>query len=94
VKERAGFAAKPTLTGEKVVLRPFNDRDLPAIRAVLLDPEARILTGSVHDEAQARAPLSPDEDKPLLDWYGTRNVTSQFREGGEGKTEPVNIELN
>ena len=25
---------------------------------------------------------------------GKRNFTSQFREGGEGKTEPVNIELN
>jgi len=25
---------------------------------------------------------------------GKKNFTSQFREGGEGKTEPVNIELN
>jgi hypothetical protein len=25
---------------------------------------------------------------------GEKNFTSQFREGGEGKTEPVNIELN
>lgn len=71
--QRPDFAIKPTLTGERAVLRPFRDGDLPAIRAALLDPEARILTGSVHDEAQARAPLSPDEDKPLLDWYGTRN---------------------
>jgi RimJ/RimL family protein N-acetyltransferase len=67
------FAIKPTLVGAKVVLRPFREDDLPGIAEALLDPEARILTGSVHDEAQARAPLSPDEDKPLLDWYGTRN---------------------
>jgi RimJ/RimL family protein N-acetyltransferase len=73
VKESHGFAAKPTLTGEKVVLRPFSDGDLAAIRAVLLDPEARILTGSVHDEATARAPEPPDEEKLLLDWYGNRN---------------------
>jgi len=67
------FAVKPTLDGDKVVLRPFNDGDLPAIRAALLDPEARILTGSVHDEAQAHAPESADEEELLRDWYGTRN---------------------
>ena len=69
------FAVKPTLDGDKVVLRPFNDGDLPDIRAALLDPEARILTGSVHDEAQAHAPESEsaDEEKLLIDWYSTRN---------------------
>ena len=55
------------------MLRPFTDGDLPALSAALLDPQARILTGSVHDEAQAREPRSPEEDKLLLDWYGTRN---------------------
>ena len=25
---------------------------------------------------------------------GKKNFTSQFREGGKGKTEPTNIELN
>ena len=67
------FAIKPTLAGEKVILRRFTEGDLPALSAALLDPEARILSGSVHDEAQAREPMSPDEDKLLLDWYGTRN---------------------
>ena len=67
------FATKPTLTGEKAVLRPFSEGDLPAIRAALLDPEARILTGSVHDAAQAHAPESPEEDKLMLDWYRSRN---------------------
>jgi RimJ/RimL family protein N-acetyltransferase len=66
------FAVKPTLDGDRVVLRPFNDGDLPAIRAALLDPEARILTGSVHDEAQAHTAESADEEE-LLDWYSTRN---------------------
>ena len=73
MKERAGFAAKPTLTGEKVVLRPFRDGDLPAIRAVLLDPEARMLTGSVHNAAEARSPEPADEEALLLDWYGNCN---------------------
>ena len=63
------FTIKPTLTGARVVLRPFNDGDLPAIRVALLDPEVRILTGSVHDAAQAHAPEAPGEDKLLADWY-------------------------
>jgi GNAT superfamily N-acetyltransferase len=45
VTSRPDFAIKPTLAGEGVVLRPFSEADLPAIRAVLLDPEARVLTG-------------------------------------------------
>ncbi|MGH3292064.1 MAG: GNAT family N-acetyltransferase [Trebonia sp.] len=71
---QGSFEVKPTLTGEKVLLRPFNDGDLPAIRAVLLDPEARILTGSVHHEAEALAKESPEEEALLLNWYGTRNA--------------------
>jgi RimJ/RimL family protein N-acetyltransferase len=67
------FAVKPTLTGRLAVLRPFNVGDLPALRAVLLDSEARVLTGSVHDEASAHDPESPDEEESLLRWYGTRN---------------------
>jgi RimJ/RimL family protein N-acetyltransferase len=69
----ADFAVKPTLTGDKAVLRPFDEGDLPAIRAALLDPEARILTGSVHDEAQAHAGAGPEEEKQLRDWYRSRN---------------------
>ena len=67
------FAIKPTLTGAKVVLRPFREDDVPAMCSILLDPEARVLTGSVHDEAQAHAQEPPDEEKLLRDWYGTCN---------------------
>jgi RimJ/RimL family protein N-acetyltransferase len=66
------FATKPTLAGELVVLRPFSDGDLPALRAAVSDPEGRLLTGSVHDPAAARAPLTPDEERILSDWYATR----------------------
>ena len=69
----ADFATKPTLVGELAVLRPFTEADLPAMREAVLDPEARILTGSVHDDAQAHAPESPGEDELLRDWYLTRN---------------------
>ena len=68
-----GFAVKPTLAGELVILRPFRKQDLPAMRAVMSDPEARILTGSVHDAAQARAPLGPQEEALARDWLLSRN---------------------
>ena len=71
--ESPDFAVKPTLVGDSTVLRPFAEADLPAIREALLDPEARILTGSVHDEAAAHAPESPGQETLLRDWYLTRN---------------------
>jgi RimJ/RimL family protein N-acetyltransferase len=73
VTKTADFSIKPTLTGERVVLRPFSGDDLPAMRAVVLDAEARVLTGSVHDEAQSHDPEGPEEEQLLLDWYGSRN---------------------
>jgi RimJ/RimL family protein N-acetyltransferase len=63
----ADFSVKPTLTGDKVVLRPFRADDFPAIRAALQDPEVTRLTGS--------KPFSWDragEDR-MREWYDTRN---------------------
>jgi RimJ/RimL family protein N-acetyltransferase len=68
VTQSPDFAVKPTLAGDTVILRPFSEDDLPAMSEVLLDPEARILTGSVHDEVQARAPLARGEAKAARDW--------------------------
>ncbi len=58
---------KPTLTGEKVVLRPFADADLDGIRVALRDPEVIRLTGSTPDD-------DADQEKILRRWYGTRNA--------------------
>jgi RimJ/RimL family protein N-acetyltransferase len=69
------FATKPALTGERAILRPFVDADTPALLAALGDPDVRILTGSVHDEAAARRPASPAEEKLAGEWYATRNDT-------------------
>jgi RimJ/RimL family protein N-acetyltransferase len=67
------FSVKPTLTGEQVVLRPFAGEDLAAMREILLDPEVRRLTGSVHDRDAENAPETPDEVDRFRDWYATRN---------------------
>jgi RimJ/RimL family protein N-acetyltransferase len=74
VTQATDFSVKPTLTGALVILRPFAKDDLPAMSAAMLDPEARILTGSVHDEASARAPLAPGEEKIARDWVLSRSA--------------------
>ena len=56
------FSTKPTLSGERAILRPFIDGDTQALLAALGDPDVRILTGSVHDEAAARKPASQEEE--------------------------------
>jgi len=66
------FVSKPTLTGEKVILRGFREEDLAGMWEALLDPEARILTGSVHDEGQARAPMTAEEESTAREWFLTR----------------------
>ncbi|TYC23170.1 GNAT family N-acetyltransferase [Micromonospora sp. MP36] len=58
------FSVKPTLTGERVILRPFVDEDLAAFQAALADPEVARLTGS---------PPEPIDPGRLRAWYGTRN---------------------
>ena len=69
------FAAKPTLTGELVILRPYLDADLPGLRAAMADLDVLRLTGSVHSDAEAREPVSPEQEKARLDWFRTRNQT-------------------
>jgi RimJ/RimL family protein N-acetyltransferase len=69
------FATKPTLTGERAILRPFVDADTRPLLAALGDPDVRILTGSVHDEAAARRPATLAEEKLAAEWYATRNDT-------------------
>jgi RimJ/RimL family protein N-acetyltransferase len=67
------FATKPTLAGERAILRPFIDADLPALREAMADPDLLRLTGSIHDETEARKPVSPEEEQRRLDWFNTRN---------------------
>ncbi|MEH1014528.1 GNAT family protein [Micromonospora sp. CPCC 206060] len=62
----ADFSVKPTLVGDRVVLRPFIDADLPAFVAVLADPEVRRLTGSAGGEEF--------DAERCRRWYSTRNA--------------------
>ena len=65
----ATFADKPTLTGDRVVLSPFVESDLPALAAAIADPEVGRLTGSLHSTAELGQPHDPEQ---LREWYLTR----------------------
>ncbi|WP_052411548.1 GNAT family N-acetyltransferase [Streptomyces sp. NRRL S-118] len=61
----ADFTIKPTLTGEKVVLRPFTADDAPVMAEILADPEVLKYTGTSAD---------PEMSEDFLrSWYGSRN---------------------
>ena len=68
----AEFSTKPTIHGELVTLRPFEEQDLPALAAAIADPDVRRLTGSVHTAADAYG-ASAEPDDALRDWYTSRN---------------------
>lgn len=67
------FHRKPTLTGDKVILRPFSEEDAERMLIILAEPEVRRLTGSVTSEAEAQAPDSEEEKARTREWYRTRN---------------------
>jgi RimJ/RimL family protein N-acetyltransferase len=55
---------KPTIQGEKVILRPFKmEEDFPSLEECLQDPEVIKLTGSIPGYNQ----------KEVREWYTTRN---------------------
>ncbi|MFD8482498.1 GNAT family N-acetyltransferase [Kitasatospora sp. NPDC059673] len=68
----ATFADKPTLEGERIVLRPVRpEEDLPMLRVMLEDPEVLKYTSDEY------TPVAPEWDeameKHIVDWYTTRN---------------------
>jgi RimJ/RimL family protein N-acetyltransferase len=69
------FKAKPTLYGEFVTLRPFQERDITAMADILTDPEVLRLTGSVHSTAEAGVGAGAESvpfDAATRSWYETR----------------------
>ena len=69
--EDSPWLDKPTIVGERVVLRPFTGADVEAMGAVLADPDVLRLTGSVHSAVEAQA-ASPVLDEATRRWYATR----------------------
>lgn len=65
------WSPKPTIVGERVVLRPFTAADVEAMGPVLADEQVLRLTGSVHSTAEARA-ASPVLDETTRRWCATR----------------------
>ena len=63
------FSVKPTLTGQRVILRPFRDEDFGAMKAAVSDPEVQRLTGAAHSATSE----TPSEDVTRR-WYATRNA--------------------
>lgn len=59
------FAANPTLTGERVVLRPVEPGDAEDLVELISDPEVRRLTGT-------HRPVGPDPLTTARQWYGSR----------------------
>jgi RimJ/RimL family protein N-acetyltransferase len=61
---RISFAARPALTGERVLLRPLTVADVPDVLVTLADADALRLTGT-------RARFTADEvEQALRDWTG------------------------
>ncbi len=67
----APFAVKPTLVGERAVLRPFTDADIAAMGPILADPEVNRLTGSVGSTQEATTRPSELGEREL-GWYRSR----------------------
>ena len=65
------FSAKPTLTGDRAVLRPFTPADIDAMGPILAEPEVIRLTGSAHSTADTTG-QSPVHDERTRRWYETR----------------------
>jgi RimJ/RimL family protein N-acetyltransferase len=72
---KPGWLTKPNLMGSRVLLRPFEEQDFPAMGEALADPEVLRLTGSIHasEEATGRSAVL---DEKGLEWYRTRNTAA------------------
>lgn len=74
--DKPDWLTKPTLTGSRVVLRPFEERDFAAIGEALADPEVMRLTGTIHASEDAVG-HSPVLDERGLEWYRSRNTADE-----------------
>lgn len=64
------LAHKPTLTGSRIELRPFDAEAIDAMIEILQEPEVLVKTGTVHSRSTETHPF--DEAK-TREWYSRRN---------------------
>jgi RimJ/RimL family protein N-acetyltransferase len=70
---KCNFKIKPVLVGEKVILRPFEEKDCEIMYEILNEPDLKKLTGSVSSDEEAHADQQPEENEKIRQWYMTRN---------------------
>lgn len=73
MKKENKFLIKPVLTGKKVILRPFEEKDCEIMNEILNEPSLKKLTGSVSSDEEAYAASQPNERERIRQWYMTRN---------------------
>lgn len=73
MKKKINFIDKPTLAGEKIILRPFEEKDCDIMLEILSEPDLKKLTGSVFNDKEAYADPQPEEKEKIRKWYMTRN---------------------
>ena len=70
------FINKPVLVGDRIILRPFESKDIDDMIKILNEPELKKLTGSVTNDNDAKKIMDEDERIRVSEWYKTRNVQS------------------
>ena len=61
-----GRAARPELAGSRVRLRPGDQRDVPALRAILAEPEVACWWGEPEPASVVEGKLAGDDESVLL----------------------------
>ncbi len=67
------FLKKPTIQGDRVLLRPFDETDIDFLLQILDEPNLKKLTGSVDNDSEANRRANRYERQETIDWYRTRN---------------------
>lgn len=73
MKQNRDFLTKPTIIGENIIIRPFEEKDVETILSILDEPTLKKLTGSVSCDEEANVGASQEEKERIRNWYRTRN---------------------
>lgn len=71
--EKHKFKHKPTIIGNSIIIRPFDNQDIESMIRILNEPELKKLTGSVTNDLAANTEMDDRERQRVIEWYKTRN---------------------